>query len=74
MHCRSVPLLRAAAEGLDSILQLQRFQAETYIMILGQLEALFQKCCLLHHAASSHSLENGSANIRSEVCDAGLYI
>ncbi len=71
MHCRSVPLLRVAAEGLDSILQLQRFQAETYIMILGQLEALLQECCLLHHAASSRSLENGSSNVRSEVCDAG---
>ena len=67
MNRRSVPLLRAAAEGLDNILQLQRFHAENYIMILGQLEALLHKCCLLHHESSSHRVQNGSANVRSEV-------
>ena len=62
-----MPLLRAAADGLEGLLQLQRFHAETYIMILEQLEALLQKCCLLHYTASSHHPQNGSAHLRSEV-------
>ena len=62
-----MPLLRAAADGIEGLLQLQRFHAQTYVMILGNLEALLQKCCLLHHAASSHHLQNVDAHLTSEV-------
>lgn len=68
MHCRSLPLLRGAAEGLEGLLQLQRFHAETQIMILGQLEALLWKCCQLQYAGSPDCLQSGRADRRSEVC------
>ena len=67
LDCRSVQLLGAAADGLEGLLQPQRFHAQTFIMLFGQLEALLKECCFLHHTAASSHLQNGNASVTSEV-------
>lgn len=67
LYCRSVQLLGAAADGLEGLLQPQRFHAPTFIMLFGQLEALLKESCLLHHTAASSRLQNGNASVKSEV-------
>ena len=56
--CRSLGLLEAAAGALEAFLRPQRFQADAFVMLFGQVEALFHACSQVLSTASSQQLPN----------------